>query len=109
MLSVVWGWGEMPQQWKDATIKVLHKKKDCSDCGNYRGVALVSHAGKVLLKIVVHRLSGHCETGGIFPEEQCDFRPGRSTGDMLFVMRRLQELGRRKKTPLYMYVLHRPA
>ena len=84
-------------------IKVLHKKKDRSDCcGNYRGIALVSHAGKVLLKIVAHRLSGHCKTGGILPEEQCGFRPGRSTVDMLFVMRRLQELGRRRKIPLYM-------
>ena len=92
----------MPQQWKDATIKVLHKKKDRSDCGTYRGIALVSHAGKVFLKIVAHRLSGHCETGGILPEEQCGFRPGRSTVDMLFVMRRLQELGRRRKIPLYM-------
>ena len=53
----------------------------------YRGIALVSHAGKVLLKIVAHRLSGHCETGGILPEEQCGFRPGRLTVDMLFVMR----------------------
>ena len=92
----------MPQQWKDATIKVLHTKKDGSDCGNYRGVALVSHAGKALLKIVAHRLSGLCETGGILPEEQCGFRPGRSTVDMLFVMRRLQELGRQRETPLYM-------
>jgi len=102
ILLAVWREGEVPQQWKDATIKVLHKKKDRSDCGNYRGIALVSHAGKVLLKIVAHRLSGHCETGGILPEEQCGFRPGRSTVDMLFVMRRLQELGRRRKIPLYM-------
>ena len=102
ILLAVWREGEVPQQWKDATIKVLHKKKDRSDCGNYRGIALVSHAGKVLLKIVAHRLSGLCEAGGILPEEHCGFRPGRSTVDMLFVMRRLQELGRRKKIPLYM-------
>ena len=92
----------MPQQWKDATIKVLHKKKYRSDCGNYRGIALVSHAGKVLLKIVANRLSGHCKAGGTLPKEQCGFRPARSTVDMLFVMHRLQELGRHKKIPLYM-------
>ena len=56
----------------------------------------------MLLKIVAHRLSGHCEAGGILPEEQCGFRPARTTVDMLFVMRRLQELGRRRKIPLYM-------
>ena len=32
----IWKGGEVPQQWKDATIKVLHKK-DMTECGNYRG------------------------------------------------------------------------
>ena len=42
-------------------IKVLHKKKDRAECGNYRGISLVAHAGKVLLKIVATRLSAYCE------------------------------------------------
>ena len=46
----VWMAGEVPQEWKDATIKVLHKKKDRTEYGNYRGLSLVAHAGKVLLK-----------------------------------------------------------
>ena len=52
----VWRGEEIPQEWKDATIKVLHKKSDRSDCNNFRGISLVSHAGKVLLKIVANRL-----------------------------------------------------
>ena len=31
--------GEVPQQWKDTTIKILYKKKDRSDSNNYRGFA----------------------------------------------------------------------
>ena len=27
--------GEVPQEWKDATIKVLHKKKDRTECSNF--------------------------------------------------------------------------
>ena len=98
----VWIAGEVPQQRKDAVIKVLHKKKDSTDCNNYRGISLVAHAGKVLLKIVASRLSNYCEDRGILLKEQCGFRPARSTVDMQFVMRRLQELGRERKIPLYM-------
>ena len=64
--------GQVPQQqWKDATIKVLHKKKDRTECGYYRGISLVAHAGKVLLKVVAMRLGNYCESKGLLPEEQC--------------------------------------
>ena len=70
----VWRGEEIPQEWKDATIKVLHKKSDQSDCNNFQGISLVSHAGKVLLKIVANHLSDFCEAQQILPEEQCGFR-----------------------------------
>ena len=92
--------GEVLQEWKYATIKVLHKKMDRTECSNYRGLSLVAHAGKVLLKIVANRLGDFCEEAGILPEEQCGFRPQRSTNDMMFVLRRLQELGRTSNTSL---------
>ena len=65
-------------------------------------VCLVAHARKVLLKIIVGRLSDYCEREGILPEEQCRFRPHRSTVDIMFVVRRLQELAKKKDTPLFM-------
>ena len=102
ILVRVWRGEEIPQEWKDATIKVLHKKSDRSDCNNFRGISLVFHAGKVLLKIDANRLSDFCEAQQILPEEQCGSRPARSTIDMLFVVRRLQELGRQRKIPLFM-------
>ncbi|CAB1099069.1 unnamed protein product [Ectocarpus sp. CCAP 1310/34] len=83
------------KKWKDATVKVLYKNGDRSNCNNYRGISLLSHVGKVPIKII-NRLSAFCEANNILPEEQCGFRPGRSTVEMLFVVRRLQELGRRK-------------
>ena len=46
-------------------LKVLRKKKDRINCGNYRGISLVAHAGKVLIKIVGMRLGGICETEGL--------------------------------------------
>ncbi|CAM9559852.1 unnamed protein product, partial [Sphacelaria rigidula] len=46
-------------------------------------------------KIVANRLCDFCEGTDVFPEEQCGFRRQRSTIDMMFVVRRLQELGRK--------------
>ena len=55
----VWRTGDAPQQWVYATIKALHKKKDRSDCNNYRGISLVAPSGKVLLQMVASCLSNY--------------------------------------------------
>ena len=54
-----------------------------------------------MLKIVASRLSIYWETEQLHPEEQCGFRPARSTIDTPFVARRLKELGRQSKVPPY--------
>ena len=70
---------------ENANIKVLHKKKVLTECGNYGGLSLVAHAGKVLLKTVANRLGDFCEEAGNLHEEHCSFRPQRSTTDMMFL------------------------
>ena len=98
----IWSGVEVPQQWKDAIIMVFHKTKDRTEYDDYRGISLVAHADKILLKINARRLSECCERVGIRPEEQSGFRRNRSTTDMmLFVIRRLKELARKKRIPLY--------
>ena len=67
----------------------MRRKKARTECGNYRGISLVAHAGKVLLKIVATRLSANCEARGLLPEEQCRLHPHRSTTDTVFAVRRL--------------------
>ena len=89
-----------------AIIMVLHKKKDRTECGNYRGVSLVVHASKILLKIIARQLREYCERVGILPEEQSGFRPNRSTTVMIFVICRLQELARKKRIPLYVCLIN---
>ena len=75
IIVAVWRGGGVPQQRKYSTIKVLHKKNDRTECGTHRGISLVAHAGKVLLKVIAGRLSDYCEREHILPEEQCGFRP----------------------------------
>ena len=62
----------------------------------------MSHAGKVLLKVIARRLSAYCAAKELLPEEQCRFRPNRSTTDMIFVVRRLREIGRKAGVSLIM-------
>ena len=69
IVSQVWISGEVPQEWRGVTITVLHKKKDKTECGNYRGISLVAHAAKAHLKIMAHRLDkflrgNRCVPGG---------------------------------------------
>ena len=100
--TLIWREGKVPQLWKDAVITVLHKKDDKTEYENYRGISLISHAGKVLLEVVAWRLRAYCEAKGLIPEEQCGFRPDRSTTNMMFDVRRLQEVGRKRGVSLFM-------
>ena len=52
--------------------------------------------------MVARRLGAYREAKGLLPEEQCGFRPDRSTTDMMFVVRRLQEVGRKAGMYLFM-------
>ena len=79
LTTLIWREGKVLQQWKDAVIIVLEKKGGKTECKNYRGISLASHVCKVLLKVVARRLSAYCEAKGLLPEEQCRFRPHRST------------------------------
>ena len=68
MVKLVWHPRKVPQRWRDAVIKVLHKE-DRIKCGKYRRILFVAHAGKALLKIVATRLSAICEVKEELPEE----------------------------------------
>ena len=45
VIKLVWHEREVRQRCRDAVIKVLNKKKDWTERGNYRGITLVAHAG----------------------------------------------------------------
>ena len=68
VIKLVWHQREIPHRWRDAAIKVLHKKKDRTECGNCRGIPLVAHAGNAIFKIVATRLSAYCEARDLLPE-----------------------------------------
>jgi hypothetical protein len=57
LIHSVWNKGELPQQWKESIIVPIYKKGDKTDCMNYQGISLLSTAYKVLLNILLARLT----------------------------------------------------
>jgi hypothetical protein len=96
-----WDSGQIPSNLKNANIITLYKNKgDRSDCNNYRGISLLSLAGKILARVILPRLQSLAER--ILPESQCGFRASRSTIDMVFSVKQLQEKCIEQSRPLYM-------
>ena len=58
-----------------------HKRENAKDCSNYCTVALISHASKVMLKILQARLQQYMNRE--LPDVQASFRKGRGTRDQI--------------------------
>ena len=52
----VWKTQQWPQDWKRSVFIPIPKKGNAKECSNYRTIALISHASKVMLKILQARL-----------------------------------------------------
>ena len=48
----IWKTQEWSQDWKRSVFIPIPKKGNAKECSNYRTIALISHAGKVMLKIL---------------------------------------------------------
>ena len=95
----MWESEQVPKDLKDAAVITISVKKgDRNACGNYRGISLLSIAGKILARILLNRLQVVAEE--ILPESQC-FRQARGTIDMIFCARQIQEKGREQQKPLF--------
>ena len=77
----------IPQEYKDATIIHLYKRKgNRQDCNNHRGISLLSIAGKILTRLLLNCLTDHLNQG-LLPESQCVFRKICVTINMIFAAR----------------------
>ena len=59
----------------------IPKKGNAKECSNYRTIALISHASKVVLKILQARLQQYVNHE--VPDVQAGFRKGRGTRDQI--------------------------
>ena len=95
----IWETGEWPEEWTFSTFIPLPKNFDLKQCANYRTIALVSHASKILLRIILERIRVKTETE--IADEQAGFRQGRGTRDQITNLRRLMHKAREHQQPLY--------
>ena len=100
LFRLIWERESLHPDLRDANIVTIFKKGSKLDCGNYRGISLLSIAGKLLARIVSYRLCTITEQ--CLPESQCGFRPNRGTVDMIFAARQIQEKCREQHQDLFM-------
>ena len=100
LCNSIWKMKTWPNDWKKSIYIPIYKKGDQKECGNYRTIALISHASKILLKVLQKRLEAF-----LIPElpiEQAGFRRGRGTRDHISNLRWLMERARDNQRELFM-------
>ena len=75
----IWKTQKWPQGWKRSVFIPIPKKGNAKECSSYRTIALISHASKVMLKILQARLQQYVNHE--LPDVQAGFRKGRGTRD----------------------------
>ena len=86
LLQKIFEKDKMPEEWRDSVIVPIFKEKwDIQDCGNYRGINIISHTMKIWERIIDRRLRPETSIG----EEQFGFMPGRGTTDAIFAARQV--------------------
>ena len=70
---------QWPQDWKRSVFIPIPKKGNAKECSNYHTIALISHASKVMVKILQVRLLQYVNHE--LPDVQAGFRKDRGTRD----------------------------
>ena len=88
----IWKTQQSPQDWKRSVFIPISKKGNAKEGSNYCTIALISHASKVMLKILQARLP-QCVNHEL-SDVQAGFRKGRGTRDQIANIRWITEKGR---------------
>ena len=88
----IWKTQQWPQDWKRSVFIPIPKKGNAKKCSNYRTIALISHASKVMLKILQARLQQYVNRE--LPDVQPGFRNSKGTRDQIANIRCIIEKAR---------------
>ena len=77
----IWKTQQWPQDWRRSVFIPTSKKANAKESSNYCTIALISHASKVMLKILLASLQQYVNHE--LPDVQAGFRKGRGTRDQI--------------------------
>ena len=92
-----------PQDWKRSVFILTLKKGNAKDCTNYHTIALISHASKVILKILQVRFQQYMNRE--LPDVEAGFRKGRGNRDETAYIRWITEKSKRVPEK-YLFLLY---
>ena len=95
----IWKTQQWPQRQKRSVFIPIPKKGNAKECSNYHTVELISHASKVMLKILQARLQLYVNRE--LPDVQAGFRKGRGTRDQIAKIRWIMEKAREFQKNIY--------
>jgi len=84
LIKGIWNNGQIPQDWRTATICPIYKKGNPMGTNNYRGVALLKTCHKILSTAILHRLKNYSKD--MIGKYQIGFTKGKSTTDHIFTI-----------------------
>ena len=85
LINMSWCEGNLPKAWRNAVISpILKKDKPPDDLGSYRPISITSCLGKLMERMINHRLYWWLETSKLLSNNQAGFRSGFRTEDQLF-------------------------
>ena len=77
----IWKTQQWPQDWKMSVFIQIPQKGNAKECTNYHIIALISHASKVILRVLQDMLQQYVNRE--LPDVQARFRKGRGTRDLI--------------------------
>ena len=95
----IWKTQQWPQDWKRSVFIPIPKKGSAKECSNYHTIALISHASKLMLKILQARLQQYVNHK--IPDVQAGFRKGRGTRDQIAKIHWIIEKAREFQENIY--------
>ena len=84
LINLSWRNGEVPREWRAATVVPIPKaSKDKRLLTSYRPIALTSSVCKLAERLILARLAFVAESRSLVPDEQVGFRAKRSAEDSI--------------------------